>query len=140
MNWKSEKGYTGIDIATSVVVLFIFISLIASLSYRFNRSAKEIELKAQAIDKAVEEIEIEKRTLTFDEIKNIGNTGKEEYTQKGRTIDSKFLKKVYVQDYANIANTTKKTGIVKKVTVEISYFFGEKRQTISLSTILSKES
>lgn len=93
MNWKSEKGYTGIDIATSVVVLFIFISLIASLSYRFNRSAKEIELKAQAIDIAVSEMENKKNTLDFDKIKNIGNNSEEEYQNDGKTIDSKFLKK-----------------------------------------------
>lgn len=137
MNWKSEKGYTGIDIATSVVVLFLFISLIASLSYRFNRSAKEIELKAQAIDKAVTEIESEKRTLTFEKIKDKGNIGKEIHLEE--SLDSKFLKKVYVEDYAHIVNG-KKLGNVKKVTVEISYFFGEKRQIISLSTIVSKES
>ncbi len=137
MNWKSEKGYTGIDIATSVVVLFIFISLIASLSYRFNRSAKEIELKAQAIDIAVSEMENEKNTLDFDKIKNIGNNSEEEY--QNDAIDSKFLKKVLVQDYANIVSG-KNLGLVKKVTVEISYYFGKERQQIRLSTIVSKES
>ncbi len=137
MNWKSEKGYTGIDIATSVVVLFIFISLIASLSYRFNRSAKEIELKAQAIDIAVSEMEDEKNTLDFDKIKNIGNIREEEYQKDA--IESKFLKKVLVQDYASIVSG-KNTGLVKKVTVEISYYFGNERQQIRLSTIVSKES
>ncbi len=139
MNWKSEKGYTGIDIATSVVVLFIFISLIASLSYRFNRSAKEIELKAQAIDIAVSEMENKKNTLDFDKIKNIGNNSEEEYQNDGKTIDSKFLKKVLVQDYASIVSG-KNPGLVKKVTVEISYYFGKERQQIRLSTIVSKES
>ncbi|MCI8470529.1 MAG: hypothetical protein HFJ35_03420 [Clostridia bacterium] len=139
MNWKSEKGYTGIDIATSVVVLFIFISLIASLSYRFNRSAKEIELKAQAIDIAVSEMENKKNTLDFDKIKNIGNNSEEEYQNDGKTIDSKFLKKVLVQDYASIVSG-KNSGLVKKVTVEISYYFGKERQQIRLSTIVSKES
>ncbi len=139
MNWKSEKGYTGIDIATSVVVLFIFISLIASLSYRFNRSAKEIELKAQAIDIAVSEMENKKNTLDFDKIKNIGNNSEEEYQNDGKTIDSKFLKKVLVQDYASMVSG-KNSGLVKKVTVEISYYFGKERQQIRLSTIVSKES
>lgn len=137
MNWKSEKGYTGIDIATSVVVLFIFISLIASLSYRFNRSAKEIELKAKAIDIAVSEMEKEKRTLVFDAIEELGNYTKQQYLND-KTIDSKYLKKVFVEDYASIVNT-KTSGIVKKVTVEISYYFGKEPQKISLSTIVSKE-
>jgi len=33
---RSQKGYTGIDIAISVIVIFIFVSLIAMLIYNFN--------------------------------------------------------------------------------------------------------
>ena len=53
---KSEKGYIGVDIAISIVVLFIFVSLIASLSYRVNSSSQEIELKSKASELAVSEI------------------------------------------------------------------------------------
>ena len=34
MKLKSEKGFTGVDVAIAVVVLFIFVSLIAIMSYR----------------------------------------------------------------------------------------------------------
>lgn len=48
MKFYSEKGYTGVDIAISVIVIFIFVSLISFLIYRFNSSAKEVELKSEA--------------------------------------------------------------------------------------------
>ena len=138
MNRKSEEGYTGIDIAVSVVVLFIFISLIASLSYRFNRSAKEIELKAEATERAVEKIEEVKNSLSFEEIKDIINAS--EYGEaeeiSGRT---KYLRRVIIQDYADI-DDSKEPGVVKKVTVQVLYYFDAKKQEINLSTILSKES
>ena len=138
MNRKSEEGYTGIDIAVSVVVLFIFISLIASLSYRFNRSAKEIELKAEATERAVEKIEEVKNSLSFEEIKDIINAS--EYGEaeeiSGRT---KYLRRVIIQDYADI-DDSKEPAVVKKVTVQVLYYFDAKKQEINLSTILSKES
>ena len=34
MKFYSEKGYTGVDIAISVIVIFIFVSLISFLIYK----------------------------------------------------------------------------------------------------------
>ena len=67
MKVKSEKGFTGSDIAISVVVLFIFISLISMLIYNFNSQTKEVELKSEAT------------YLAIDEIENIKNLGFEEF-------------------------------------------------------------
>ena len=83
MKFYSEKGYTGVDIAISVIVIFIFVSLISFLIYRFNSSAKEVELKSEATSIAVEEIEkvkqdgfekyeIEEDSLIDEEIKKTG--------------------------------------------------------------------
>lgn len=133
MSFKSQKGYTGVDIAISVVVVFLFISLIAFLSYNFNSSAAEIKIKAEATEIAVEEIEKLKNELNFQEIENIMN---DEY--KKETIKTKFLKTVLVQDYANIKEG-KTPGVVKKVTIQILYVFNGIPKTIELSTIVSKE-
>ena len=64
---KSEKGYTGVDIVISVIVLFIFVSIIATLSYSFNSSAKEIELKSKATEIAITQIETMKNITILDE-------------------------------------------------------------------------
>ncbi len=138
---KSERGYTGIDIAISVVVLFIFVSLLAVLSYHLNSSSKEIELKGEAIAIAVDEIETLKNTLNFDEIKNLSvANGNSEYTPIEEVQGKEgFYRKITIQDYAD-QKVGKTPGIVKKVIVQVQYMFQGKKQTVELSTIMSNES
>lgn len=143
---KSEKGYTGIDIAISVVVIFIFVSIIASLSYRFNSSSKEVELKAEATALAIEEIEKLKNTLSFEEIEDRSTVNKNnqylptDTTKEVEEIETGFFRRALIEDYADSSNATKIPGILKKVTVQVQYMFKGKEQTVELSTIISKES
>ena len=134
MNVKSEKGYTGIDIAISIVVLFIFVSLIAMLAYHLNSSAKEIELKSQATEIAVKEIE-ELKNKNFEEIKQLEKAQKQD-AEKIR--ETGFYKKVKIEDY-NESNPNKEKDRVKKVIVTIQYKFKNEPQEIKLSAIVSKE-
>lgn len=136
MKMKSEKGYTGIDIAISVVVLFIFVSIIAILSYNFNSSSKEIKLKSEAIEIAIDEIETIKN-LDFDTIKDL--TNQEEYIPTQEVAGREgFYKTVIIEDYAD-SDASKVPGFVKKGIVRIQYMFKGKEQTLELSTILSAE-
>lgn len=139
MKIKSEKGFTGIDIAISVVVIFIFVSLIAILIYNFNSSSKEVELKAQAVDLAIEEIENMKK-IDFQEIENISQVNNNSEYIPIQEIDGKegFFKRIEILDYNDI-NSNRTPGIIKKITVQIIYKFKGQEQTIELSTILSKE-
>ena len=134
MKLKSQKGYTGIDIAISVVVLFIFISLISFLSYQFNSTTLEIKQKAEAIQIAVEEIERVKNGLAFSQIESLNN---DEY--KTQEIKTGFWETIFVEDYANL-KPEKTAGLVKKIKVQIQYKGKKEIQTIELSTILTKES
>ena len=140
MKMKSEKGYTGIDIAISVVVIFIFVSLIAILSYNINSSSKEIELKSEATSLAIDEIETMKN-IDFAEIEDISvANGNSQYKQAEEIVGKEgFFRTVIIQDYSDI-NPDKKSGIVKKITVQIQYKFKTKVETVELSTIVSKES
>lgn len=131
MSFKNEKGYTGIDIAISVVVLFIFVSLIAFLSYGFNSSAKEIERKAEALTLAIDEIETIKSNITMENINTLN-----EQTQE--TSIQGFYRTITVEDYAEL-QPTKTRGLVKRVTVKIQYMFQTKQQTVELSTLVTKE-
>lgn len=135
MKLKSEKGFTGIDIAISIVVLFIFVSLIASLIYNYNVSSKEATRKSTALELAINEIESIK-TKKIDDINNVTN---EATAQEG------FYKTIIVEDYNEIAQNigileTKEKNIVKKVTVKISYMSNGKEEKVELSTIVTKES
>lgn len=136
MKFRSQKGYTGIDIAVSVVVITIFVSLIAVVIARFNSSANEIKNKEEAVAIAVKEIEnIKSQGLEVFIDKGIDT---EEIITEGATDTEGFYKVIIVEDYAHIEEG-KLQNIVKKVTVKISYMFKGEEQTVELSTILSKE-
>ena len=139
---KSEKGFTGIDIAIAVIILFIFISLIAVLSYNINSSSKEMELKTEAINLAVEEIEKLKNkpfNNLISELESEGvKCGNSEETASLQEIKEGFYRKIIIMDYHDIDNA-KLPDIVKKVTVQIEYKFKAKDQKVELSTLLSKE-
>lgn len=141
MKLKSEKGYTIVDIAVAIVVLFIFVSIIAFLSYGFNSSAKEIELKSEATALAVQEIEALKNSLTFEEIanKSINNEDKGVYLPTTEVEGKEgFFKTVIIEDYAD-KHESKVPNLVKKVSVQIQYKFKTEIQTVELSTIIAKE-
>ena len=128
---KNEKGYTGVDIAISIVVITIFISLIALLISRFNSGANDIDLKSQATDIAIQEIENIKANGMVADTEN----------ETEQAVDGKdgFYKKIVIRDYASGDEENKVPGLVKKATVTISYNLKGRKQEVELSTILSKE-
>lgn len=141
MNLRSEKGFTGIDIAVSVVIIFIFISIIASLIYGVNSKSREIELKTEATYIAIDEIEQIKNdgyekygTLSKADGNNIVCSNQEVEGKEG------YYKTIEVIDYTDLeGNQDKEKNIVKKATVKISYMFNAKEQSVEISTILTKE-
>ena len=140
MNFKSEKGYSLIDIAVSLIMLFIFVSIIAVLSYNFNSSSKELELESTATYIAIDEIE-KIKNLDFSEIAVYGRTESNEGVYLSLQEDENqegFFKKVLIEDYADLAQN-KTFGLVKKVTVEVSYNFKAKEKKVALSTVLTKQ-
>lgn len=134
MKFKSEKGFTVMDIAIAIVVLFIFVSIIAFLIYNYNSDMKAAELESKAAHHAIDEIE---------NIKAAGITGVSDgITGPTEIGDTGFSKTIEIEDYKNMdANKNKENireNIIKKVTVTISYTFkGE--QSVTLSTIITKE-
>ena len=141
MNLRSEKGFTGIDIAVSVVIIFIFISIIASLIYGVNSKSREIELKTEATYIAINEIE----QIKNDGYEKYGNLSKADGNNivcSNQEVDGKegYYKTIEVIDYTDLeGNQDKVKNIVKKATVKISYMFNAKEQSVEISTILTKE-
>ena len=151
MKFKSEKGFTGVDIAIAIVVLFIFVSIISILSYGVSSSAKELELKSKATYLAIDELE-KMKNLDFETIADYGvcfdnkvnYIGKDENEQNividEVAIDGEegFYRTILINDYKDI-DSTKTEGLVKKVTVQISYVFKAKTEMVEMSTVLAKE-
>lgn len=133
MNLKSEKGATGIDITISIIILSLFIGLIVSLMYGINQSSKDIERKTEATNYAISEIE----KLKAEDFETL-----ESKQTSGYIEDTPYYKTIKVVDYADLEENEgqdKEPGLVKKVTVEISYKSGKEDKKVELSTVLSKE-
>lgn len=141
MKLRSEKGFTGIDISISVVIIFIFVSIIAALIAQVNSKSREISLKNDATYIAINEIE------------KVKSNGLEEYVGKseadGNNViceneeienEEGFYRTITVLDYADVEKDEEiEKDIVKKVTVKISYMYRNEEQKVELSTIVSKE-
>lgn len=133
---KSEKGITGINIAVSIVILFIFVTLIAIMLYNITSSTKEIELQSKAMVYAVEEIEYLK-TEGFNNLPEENTDEEEILDEEGK--GTSFYKKILIEDYADKDEENLVPGIVKKVTVQIKYIFKGQEKSEELSTVLTKE-
>ena len=135
MNIKSANGFTVMDISISIAILFIFVSLIAILIYNFNSTCKEIELKSEALEIAIDKIE-EMKTKTIDNLPTDRETfsTQEGFTGTIEVIDGNSMP----TDSADIENIIEQ-DFVKKVTVKVEYKFKKETKTIELSTIISKE-
>lgn len=128
MNWKNEKGITTIDITVSIILITLFVALIAVLIYNVNQNSDSIERRAEATNYVINAIE-EIKTTNFDNLQNseqnIGDTG--------------YYEKITVTDYVDLKKEDFiMSGLVKKVTVEVSYKDGNTTQTVDLSTIRTK--
>ena len=139
MKLRSEKGFTGIEIAVSVVIIFIFVSIIAILNYRISSTAKEMELKSDATYLAINEIESVKSD-SFSKYDNRSEKNGNSIIVNNEEIKEGYYKTISVIDYTDLPGNENKTeNIVKKVTVKVSYMFKAKEQTVELSTVVTKE-
>lgn len=134
--FKNERGITGIDIAVSVIIITMFVALITVIFANINSDVNEIDRKTEATHKAISLIE---------EIKNAGIENLDKFidTEGSNILDEKnnptpYTKKVNVIDYVELeGNEEKIPGIIKKVTVEVSYKNGKETEKVELSTLLT---
>lgn len=142
MKIKSEKGITNIDITIAIILITLFVALIATLIYTINKNSTSIERKTIATNYAINEIE----NLKAQEFDDLEDTDEETNTfidivdEEGNTTG--YSKKITIIDYSNFPENknddTIVPGLVKKVTVEISYRESNTIQTVDLSTIITK--
>lgn len=133
---KEEKGITGIDIIVSVIIITMFVAIIAIIFSNITSNSKGIDRKTEATYKAISLIE---------EIKNAGIENVDKFIDaEGSSIldeeknPTPYTKRVTVIDYTEMeGNEDKIPGIVKKVTVEVSYQNGGKTEKVELSTLLT---
>lgn len=141
---KEEKGITGIDIAISIILITIFISLIGNLIVNINMNSKNTQRKSIATSYAVQEIEKSKSLGYMQDYDNKGISKKdvireEDIYEKSGDFTG-YHKTIFIEDYVLLNNdATKINNLVKKITVEISYKLGNKVQNVDISTFVAKE-
>lgn len=140
---KEEKGFTGIDIAISLIVITIFIAMIANLIANINLTAQDTNRKTVATSYAVQEIEKIKAQGYIESYDSKGITNEDILKEEDIYSGSEFTgynKKIVIRDYVLVVNdTTKKSDIVKEITVNISYKVGNKEKNVKISTYVAKE-
>lgn len=140
MNIKSEKGITNIDITVSIILITLFVTIIATLMYSINVNSNSVDRRTEATNYAINIIE-DLKAKDFASIDGEATNDFEEITtDDGQSTG--YSKKVTITDYADLEENkdddTIIPGLVKKVTVEISYKDGNMTQTVDLSTVITK--
>lgn len=127
---KGNKGFTGIDIVLSIIIVITFTSIIISLMYSVKM--ENYRIKAMAISnvylvETLENIGIAK----YDEIKsdNIDLFPKE--------MSNEFEKKIEVTSISD--EDASKKDIIKKVKITIGYKVGNKNFEETAERLKAKE-
>lgn len=138
---KSEKGSAGIDISVSVIMIFIFVSIVSSLVYQINSKTKEIETQTDAINLAINEAsKIKAEGIEQYKGKTVANGNSEVVKDEEVSGHQGFYKTVTVEDYTDLNNkSSKKSDIVKRVKVKISYVYKTKEESVELPVLVSND-
>lgn len=133
MKLNNNRGITGIDISVALGILILFVSIIASLSYNFVTSSRNVERKTRATYMAIEIIEDIKQ-IDYNSIIN-GEMQIADIEQlTGKTINK------YDGYTATISSALyDQNDVLKIVTVRIEYTVGKTLENVEIKTAISKE-
>ena len=142
MRIKNEQGITNIDLTITIILITLFITIIATLIFTINRNSTSVERVTEATNYAINEIE-NLKAQDFESLTDTDDTTNDfiDITDAEGQLTG-YSKKITITDYANLPENqdddTILSGLVKKVTVEISYKDGDTIETVDLSTVISK--
>ena len=128
--FKSNKGFTGIDIVLSIIIVITFTSIIVSLMYSVKMENYRIKAMAIANIYLVETLE-NIGIANYDEIKS-DNTD-----LFPKEMSTEFEKKIEVTSISD--EDTSKEDIIKKVKVTIAYKIGNKNFEETAERLKAKE-
>lgn len=132
MKLKSNKGFTGVDVAIATLIFIIFVTFIGSLFYNISNTTKKMERKTTATNLAIEIIEALKVTQ-FDELnsslklENVKNSSGESIT-----VPTGYNVAISVEDYKN-------GNIVKIISVVVSYKNKNDIEDVKIETLVKRE-
>ena len=143
MNFKENKGITGVDLSVALIIVVLFVGLIVTLTYNFSASSQEVNRKSQAINIAIQKVE-ELKGKPYDEITSGEST---EYRDKnGQTINGNsgayevktLVTKYSDSEYVPVGEKEKISDVIKIVNITVRYTVQSKEQKVEISTVIAK--
>jgi len=159
MNIKSNKGVTMVDISISIMIIFLFSSLITGLLYNYAISTKAVNRRAEATYQAVNIIEAIK-TINYDDMVEVLS---EYETIEGITKDGTiyimginelnsnfenisiedmldgYSAEIQFEKYSDRDGNEEKEDVIIITTVTVKYKVANQEEDIELNTLLVKE-
>ena len=126
---RNNKGFTGVDIAVSVVIFTIFVTVIASMFYNLSVTENRIQKKTEATNLAIKVIETMK-VIEFDKL------------TEGMTINdinNLITDKIEVPNGYNVTvgvDNSTYPDVIKIISVQIDYKLGKQDETINIETLV----
>lgn len=144
MFFRSEKGFTGVDIAISVIIITIFMAMMGNLIANINLNSKKMERTEIATAYAVQEIERIKAQGYLESYDGKGIDSEDSLEEKDIMDSSNnftgYSKKTIIKDYVLIkSDKSKQKDLLKEITVEISFKLGKDICKVDISTYVTKE-
>ena len=137
-NIKQEKGITGIDIAVSLGIISITLAILGALYFNLYISSAQIERKTEAINFATQILE-KVDSYYYSDITNNAFAVTEKSNGKKEIVGLEIPKGYNVATQIARYPSGEDLDVLKQVTVTISYYIGEKENSISLRKNKSKE-
>ena len=156
MNFKNNKGYTGIDISIAMIIILVFIPTIFGIVYNLQKIRSRTERETIAVNIATDVLEIA-RSLNYSEV-FISNENSEFKTLLNNKYSSLEISNNTVNfNYSDVNNIHYKiqvtvsnyypadievqdqNDLVKQITVEVMYPVGNSTKSINISTVLQNK-
>lgn len=151
---KQNKGFTGIDLSISAIVILISVSIIATMIYNLYLSGLGIKRNVIATDYAINILETIQATeyskVTFNDedielkyvLDNLLNI-KDNNRNSSSIENSKYIANVdnyeleiKIEKYSDRFNTGEKKDYIKIITVKIQYNLGKNnKEILEISTL-----
>lgn len=153
MNLKKNKGSVGVDISIALIAILIIIPTITGIIYNINKTNAEVERKSQAMNIAVNVMEIAKgfelEDLNTDDLfAEIANTYTSSTAESNVQTDGSktvlvieienvaYKVELEITDYSEIQSSATE-NIVKTVKTIITYKVGGEEKELDLSTVVT---
>lgn len=158
MNLRDKKGFSGVDISISVIIILIFIPTIFGVIYNSSKLREVTSRQATSITKAVEIIEEAKGIVRDIKDSQIGTILEDQMIEKHKNDKGFYRTDSTSGDFELTFQDEKETtykvevnyekpdlykeyglNLVERVKVKVTYPTGNTTKAIEMSTVLKKD-